>query len=306
MTTEPPPQLGRCPARRVREPQERAHRPRHRLRRVRVAIPAVLDHERSDVSLLANPIGILVGVWILALTIAGDHPLDRPLEILAAVNIVGAYIILAHNWINAWEVSKLVLPSRRDRLRLALRLNPLFVIFYWIFWSVSIVIGIQMFIRDMGLVWERTEKVDANHDLVRDNEPADIGRAGIRVLERDVSVNRRYDQSSTGPSASRPGATVRPTPGRPLQPAARAYLSSVDGARQPSLVGGRNQQMQDDIEIEDDPTLMLRQGPSYAPGGHRSGQHRAELSRVSTMNQVSGRTPQGSTDDMDTIRLRYR
>jgi hypothetical protein len=48
MTTEPRPQLGRCPTRRVREPQERAHRPRHRLRRVRVAIPAVLDHERSD------------------------------------------------------------------------------------------------------------------------------------------------------------------------------------------------------------------------------------------------------------------
>jgi hypothetical protein len=30
------------------EPRERAHRPRHRLRRVRVAIPAVHDHERSE------------------------------------------------------------------------------------------------------------------------------------------------------------------------------------------------------------------------------------------------------------------
>jgi hypothetical protein len=28
-------------------------------------------------------------------------------------------------------------------------------------------IGIQMFVRDKGLIWERTEKVDANHDLVR-------------------------------------------------------------------------------------------------------------------------------------------
>lgn len=49
---------------------------------------------------------------------------------------------------------------------------------WMLFWSVSIVIGIQMFVRDKGLVWERTEKVDAYHDLVRDLDlvaPAGLG-----------------------------------------------------------------------------------------------------------------------------------
>jgi glycosyltransferase XagB len=119
------------------------------------------------ISLLVNPVGIAVGLWVLALIIAGDRPIDLPLEVLSAINCLGALIIFTYNWINAWKVSKPVLANRRDRLLLAFRMNPLFVLVYWIFWSVSIIIGIQMFLRDKGLVWERTTKVDANHHLVR-------------------------------------------------------------------------------------------------------------------------------------------
>ncbi len=85
--------------------------------------------------------------------------MDLPLTVLSAINILGALVILAHNWNNAWKVSGLVLDNR---LLLMLRVNPVFVMAYRIFWSLSIVIGIQMFIRDKGLAWERTEKVDAN------------------------------------------------------------------------------------------------------------------------------------------------
>ena len=60
----------------------------------------------------------------------------------------------------------------------------MFVMAYWIFWSLSIVIGIQMFIRDKGLVWERTEKVDANHDLVRDLELVAIAVPGADVIDQ--------------------------------------------------------------------------------------------------------------------------
>ncbi len=42
------PQPDRCSTRRVCEPQERTQRSRHRLHRIRIAIPAVLDHERGD------------------------------------------------------------------------------------------------------------------------------------------------------------------------------------------------------------------------------------------------------------------
>ena len=95
------------------------------------------------------------------------RPIGRPLEVLSAINILGVLIILTYNWVNAWKVSKLVLTNRMNRLLLAFRVNPFFVFVYWIFWSVSIIIGIQMFLRDKGLTWERTTKVDANHDLVR-------------------------------------------------------------------------------------------------------------------------------------------
>ena len=135
-------------------------------------------------SLLVNPIGMAVGIWILVLVIEGDRPVDLPLAVLSAINILGALVILAHNWINAWKVSGLVLDNRRARLLLMLRVNPVFVMAYWIFWSLSIVIGIQMFMRDKGLVWERTEKVDANHDLVRDLELVAVGGPGADVIDQ--------------------------------------------------------------------------------------------------------------------------
>jgi glycosyltransferase XagB len=146
-------------------------------------------------SLLVNPIGMAVGIWILVLAAAGDRPVDLPLTVLSAINILGALLILAHNWINAWKVSRLVLDNRRARLLLMLRFNPVFVMTYWIFWSVSIVIGIQMFIRDKGLVWERTVKVDANHDLVRDLEV--VGAAGADLV----------DQRAVRPDPAEPGNT---------------------------------------------------------------------------------------------------
>ena len=66
--------------------------------------------------------------WILVLVIEGDRPVDLRLTVLSAINILGALVILAHNWINAWRVSGLVLDNRRARLLLMLRVNPVFVI----------------------------------------------------------------------------------------------------------------------------------------------------------------------------------
>jgi cellulose synthase/poly-beta-1,6-N-acetylglucosamine synthase-like glycosyltransferase len=136
-------------------------------------------------SLLINPLGLAVSIWILVQTVTGHHPEDLPLTVLSVVNIVGAARILVFNWVNAYEVSGLVLGSRRDRWRFALRVNPLFVMAYWIFWSVSLLIGIQMFIRDKGLTWERTEKVDANHELVRAFEYLDQDEFSPRTRQPD-------------------------------------------------------------------------------------------------------------------------
>ena len=137
--------------------------------------------------------------------------------------------ILAHNWTNAWRVSRQVLDSRKARLRLALRLNPMFVMAYWLFWSVSMIIGIQMFIRDKGLVWERTEKVDANHDLVRELELTAVGgvtqTAQTRAVPGPLVVQPSVAQSV-------PAQSVRARSGRPLHHGQGRH-------RKPRSLGGR-------------------------------------------------------------------
>jgi glycosyltransferase XagB len=118
-------------------------------------------------SLLINPPGLVIGIWVLEQATMGHHPADPALTALCAANITGATALFAFNWINAIRVSSLVLSNRRDRWRFALRINPLFVMVYWLFWSVSLAMGIEMFLNGKGLVWERTEKSNANGDLVR-------------------------------------------------------------------------------------------------------------------------------------------
>jgi cellulose synthase/poly-beta-1,6-N-acetylglucosamine synthase-like glycosyltransferase len=227
-------------------------------------------------SLLVNPIGIAVGIWVLVLTIRGRSPIDRPLAALTILNLLGILIILLYNWMNACRVSRLVLDSRQDRLRFAIRVNPLFVLIYWLFWSVSIVIGIQMFIRDKGLVWERTEKVDANHDLVRVGELVGAAGVGARVLDRD-SAAWRYVPVGTGAVLH----ARRPAPGamsnRLHQPAVRAYATSLDNSPQPTRPRGRHGNSQYRGELYHDHELTQHGPPSYSEGRHRRGQHHIEL-----------------------------
>lgn len=123
-----------------------------------------------NVAFLLNPIGLAIGIWILVLSISGHRPTDLPLDVLSVVNISILGLILLYNWTRAWVVSKTVLDSRLSRLNYVLRVNPIFVMLYWLFWTIPVVIGINMYVRDKGLAWERTEKVDANHELVRSLE----------------------------------------------------------------------------------------------------------------------------------------
>lgn len=142
-------------------------------------------------SLLVNPVGLAVGIWVLILAASGDRPIDLPLVVLSSANIAGAVAILTTNWLRAWTLSKLVVDKRRSRLRYLLRVNPLLVLCYWMFWTIAIVVGFEMFLRDKGLVWERTEKVDANHDLVRALDLA--GGTSAEVIDlRDVARGRHF------------------------------------------------------------------------------------------------------------------
>jgi cellulose synthase/poly-beta-1,6-N-acetylglucosamine synthase-like glycosyltransferase len=179
-------------------------------------------------SLLVNPIGLAVGLWILVLAITGDNSVGIPITVLAGFNVVAAAAIIIHNWINSWRVSRLVLDARRSRLLLAFRLNPLFVMLYWLFWVVAIVIGIQMFIRDKGLVWERTEKIDANHDLVRGLELASASSSASSVGTSSSAGSGTSSSSPSGNSGTPVGTRRSDATRIDLHQVARAIAASAD------------------------------------------------------------------------------
>ncbi|MBO1753707.1 glycosyltransferase family 2 protein [Allobranchiibius sp. CTAmp26] len=118
-------------------------------------------------SLALNPIGVPLGVLVSVELWSRSSFLPPPLLALATVTTVGALVLILRGWLQAWRMSAAVLASRRDRVRYVLRVNPVFVLLYWMWWSIPLVIGLNMFVRDRGLVWERTEKRDANRELVR-------------------------------------------------------------------------------------------------------------------------------------------
>jgi cellulose synthase/poly-beta-1,6-N-acetylglucosamine synthase-like glycosyltransferase len=114
--------------------------------------------------LLVNPIGLPVGAWAFVSAAGGDLPWwVLPLGI---VNVSAFTLSMGLTYKAAWAQTARILEARRERLRYMIRVNPLLLWIYWLVWTVPLVIGIQMYLRDKGHVWERTEKVDANHDLV--------------------------------------------------------------------------------------------------------------------------------------------
>ncbi|HEY3766125.1 MAG TPA: glycosyltransferase family 2 protein [Gaiellales bacterium] len=119
-------------------------------------------------SLAVNPLGIPIGVWALVEWWRGTSPLPIWM-LLLAISSIGLYCIsMGITYSRTWSRTALVLDRRRDRLHYMLRVNPLFLWVYWIWWSVPIAVGLRMYLGDGGRVWERTEKVDAIHELVRE------------------------------------------------------------------------------------------------------------------------------------------
>ncbi len=118
-------------------------------------------------SLLINPLGLAASIWAFAVWVAGTSPLPA-WSIFVSLPIIALQAgLLVYLYGTAWQRTAFVLAKRRQRLQYLFRISPPFLYAYWILWCVPIMIGIQMFARDRGLVWERTEKIDANHQFVR-------------------------------------------------------------------------------------------------------------------------------------------
>jgi len=66
-----------------------------------------------------------------------------------------------------------------------------------LWWSIPLAIGFSMFVRDTGLVWERTEKINANHGLLQDGVGSPQESA---ALNADGSVPPMSSAVVSGPA----------------------------------------------------------------------------------------------------------
>jgi len=118
-------------------------------------------------SLWTNVIGIPIGIWALVAWGMGNSPLPDWSLALAGVNLVIFVASLINIYVGAWKMTKVVLPSFGKRLWYLIRVNPVFLFIYWIWWIIPLWIGWRMYRRDEGLVWERTLKVNSIEAAVR-------------------------------------------------------------------------------------------------------------------------------------------
>jgi glycosyltransferase XagB len=123
-------------------------------------------------SLWINAVGFPIGVWAIVAWTRDADILPMWLVALCLMNVVFFVGSLTALYVNTWKRTRLVLNRRRDRLAYMLRINPLFVMIWWVMWLIPLAIGMRMWLRDGGLVWERTEKINANEALIRDGVPA--------------------------------------------------------------------------------------------------------------------------------------
>jgi cellulose synthase/poly-beta-1,6-N-acetylglucosamine synthase-like glycosyltransferase len=118
-------------------------------------------------SLAFNSIGLPLGGWALWQYFAGAGVLPEPLVIFAAINLSLFAVLLTRLYISIWIRSRLVADSLWPRVWFLIRINPLSLIVWWLIWLIPLYIGFRMFLRNQGLVWERTVKTNANEELIR-------------------------------------------------------------------------------------------------------------------------------------------
>jgi cellulose synthase/poly-beta-1,6-N-acetylglucosamine synthase-like glycosyltransferase len=114
-----------------------------------------------------NPVGLPVGAWAMWRLASGTGPLPSWTILLSAANVTAWVVSLVLLYRAVWIRTALVLERRRDRLRYLVRCNPLSLLIWGLIWIAPLWIGWRMYRKDGGLVWERTEKIDANATLVR-------------------------------------------------------------------------------------------------------------------------------------------
>ncbi len=117
-------------------------------------------------SMSINTIGIPIGIWAMWQYFSGQGNLPAAAAIFPILNLSMFSLLLLRLYISVWTRSKLVAESVWTRVWYLVRINPVSLMVWWLIWLIPLYIGLRMYIKDQGLVWERTVKTNANEDLI--------------------------------------------------------------------------------------------------------------------------------------------
>ena len=115
-----------------------------------------------------NFLGVPMLVWAAVTWFDGTSILPQWTIYWAIVNLSCYLFFMARQYRIVWIRTRLIMDSRWERVRYMLRINPVFLGLWWVFWAIPLWIGYGMYRNNLGLVWERTAKKDDNKTLIRD------------------------------------------------------------------------------------------------------------------------------------------
>jgi glycosyltransferase XagB len=119
-------------------------------------------------SMLLNVFGFPLSVWAALKWCYQPGILPDWSGYWAVVNLSLYVFFMTMLYYRTWLRTKLIMNTEWERVRYMLRVNPLFLNLWWMFWTIPLWIGYRMYRNNLGLVWERTTKKDDNKLLVRD------------------------------------------------------------------------------------------------------------------------------------------
>jgi hypothetical protein len=88
------------------------------------------------------------------------------------------------------------------------RINPLFILLWWLFWTVPLTIGFWMFLTDKGLIWQRTEKLARHRVLVLDR----IERGTLGYVDKPLLSDQTYHAAALGSTFEADTDDIQETP----------------------------------------------------------------------------------------------
>lgn len=136
------------------------------LKQMGMTLPQRMKARLNIVPVLSLPVNVIsvptgcFAAWIFYL---GHNPFPAWVVWISLLNIA-LYVLLVCilHW-NAYRRTRFVLKNRAARLGYSLRVNPVFMFLYYLFWTIPIAIGFFMYLTDRGKAWDRTVKRDADH-----------------------------------------------------------------------------------------------------------------------------------------------